>query len=43
MKLNLGSYHPINKLSVTWNSARESGSEGDIDTDQVDCAFLICN
>lgn len=41
VKLNLGSYHPINKLSVIWNSESESDSETDTETAQVSCASLI--
>lgn len=34
MKLNLGSYHPINKLSVIWKSESQSDRETDTETAQ---------
>lgn len=34
VKMNLGSYHPINKLSVIWNSDSETDTE-------TGCASLI--
>lgn len=43
VKLNRGSYHPINKLSVIWNSESDSDSETDTETAQVGCASLIFN
>lgn len=34
VKLNLGSYHPINKLSVIWKSESQSDRETDTETAQ---------
>lgn len=47
VKLNLGSYHPFNRLCVIWNCGSECGSkcdsECDSETAQVGCASLIFN